>query len=288
VIEGVRQTPPGMAHPSRSLAGNLFWAPWSVLCFSGAVLWMTIIAAVMLPMTLFMPFERFQATFFQPAVGWPLWLALSPLKVLYDPNYDRTRVSVFMLNHVSMYDACIACGSIPVPMCGLENASHLNMPGYGWLLRMSNAIAVHKGAGRYFQIAQAFRDRESRGISVLTFPEAHRTLDGKLRPLKSGVFRAAIEAGMPIVPVCSRGAFRMLPKGALTVRPSKIEVYLAPQIETRGLTKKDVPALIERVREVQEAWIERREMLGDRCLEPVVVVPVVVEPVVVEPVVACN
>ena len=33
-------------------------------------------------------------------------------------------------------------------MCGLENAAHLKIPGYGWLLKMSNAIPVRKGEGR--------------------------------------------------------------------------------------------------------------------------------------------
>jgi len=254
--------------PGRTWWGNILWLPWSLVCWIGTMGWMGIIAAVMLPMTLFMPFERFQARFFQPAVGWPLWLALSPLRVVYDPRYDRGRVSVFMQNHISMLDANIGCGSVPVPMCGLENAAHLSIPGYGWLLRMSNAIPVPRGEGRYHQIAEAFCERESRGISVLTFPEAHRTLDGKLRPYRSGVFRAAIEAGMPIVPVCVRGAFRMLPKGAFTMRPSRVDVYVAPQIETANLTMDDVDALMERLREVHEAWLERGEMLGDRCREP--------------------
>ncbi|MCA9709617.1 MAG: 1-acyl-sn-glycerol-3-phosphate acyltransferase [Myxococcales bacterium] len=231
--------------------------------------WMGLIAGVMLPVTVFLPFERFQARFFQPAVSWPLWMLLSPLRVSYDRHYDRTRVSVFMQNHVSMLDACVGCGSIPVPMCGLENAAHLRLPGYGWLLRMSNAIPVRRGEGRYTQISEAFAERRSRGISVLTFPEAHRTLDGKLRPFKSGVFRAAIAAGMPIVPVCVRGMFHLLPKGALTMRPSTVEVYVAPQIETEGLDERHVQPLMERVRQVQEAWLERGEQLGHLCRAPI-------------------
>lgn len=231
--------------------------------------WMGIIAGVMLPVTLFIPFERFQASFFQPAVSWPLRMLFSSLRVIYDPRYDRGRVSVFMQNHVSMLDACAGCGSVPVPMCGLENAAHLNLPGYGWLLRMSNAIPVRRGEGRYQAIADAFRERESRGISVLTFPEAHRTLDGKLRPFKSGVFRAAIESGMPIVPVCVRGMYRLLPKGTFIVRPSKIEVYVAPQIETKGLDARHIKPLMERVRAVQEGWLERKEQLGHLCAEPI-------------------
>lgn len=264
----MRQTPRGMA-PDRSLVGELLWAPWSAIGWVATMGWMGLIAGVMLPMTLFIPFERFQARFFQPAVSWPLRMLFSSLKVFRDPAYDPTRVSVFMQNHVSMLDACVGCGSIPVPMCGLENEAHLRLPGYGWLLRMSNAIPVRRGEGRYRAIAEAFRERESRGISVLTFPEAHRTLDGKLRPYKSGVFRAAIEAGMPIVPVSVRGMYRLLPKGAVTMRPSRIEAYVAPQIETAGLTMDDIPALMERVRLVQEAWLERRERLGHLCREPI-------------------
>lgn len=257
-----------MSHPERSLVGNVLWAPWSTVGWVGTLAWMGTIAASMLPLTLVVPFERIQSTLFQPATAWPLYLLLSPLEVTYDPAYDRSRVSLFAMNHVSMLDANIACGSIKVPLCGLENAAHLKIPGYGWLLKMSNAIPVRKGEGRLPEIVAAFRERASRGISVLAFPEAHRTLDGKLRPFKSGVFRAARDAGLPIVPIATRGAYRMLPKGAFTMRPSRIEVYIAPHIETEGLSDDDLPKLMERVREVLEGWIERKEMLGHRCAEP--------------------
>lgn len=259
--------------PKRNLVGEILWAPWSAVGWVATMGWMGLIAGVMLPVTLFLPFERFQARFFQPAVSWPLRMLFSPLRVFHDPHYDRTRVSVFMQNHVSMLDACAGCGSIPVPMCGLENEAHLRLPGYGWLLRMSNAIPVPRGEGRYAAVAAAFRERASRGISVLTFPEAHRTTDGKLRTYRSGVFRAAIEAGLPIVPVSVRGMYRLLPKGAVTMRPSRLEAYVAPQIETVGLTMDDLPALMERVRVVQEAWLERREQLGHLCREPLCSAP---------------
>lgn len=229
--------------------------------------WMGVIFFMTLPLTLFMPFSRFQV-YFHRKVAWPLWALFSPLRVGYDQGYDRERVSLFLQNHVTMLDANIACGTIPVPMCGLENAAHLKIPGYGWLLRLANAIPVQKGAQRYHVIASAFRDRVERGISVLAFPEAHRTLDGKLRPFKSGVFRAARDAGLPIVPVASRGAYTLLPKGTMIIRPCPIEVYVAPQIETAGLTDEQLPQVMERVRLIMEAWIERKERLGHLSAEP--------------------
>ncbi len=249
--------------------GELVWLPWSVVAWVLTILWMIFLVGASAPIMLVVPFERFQLRFPHPQTAWPLWLAFSRLRVTRDPGYDPTKVSIFVQNHVSMLDACIACGSIRVPLCGLENAAHLRVPGYGWLMRAANAIPVHRTAhDRFLRIAEAIRERASRGISILTFPEAHRTLDGRLRPFKRGVFAMARDAGLPIVPIAVRGAYRMLPKGRFTIRPSTIEVYIAPQIETKGLSNEQLSLLMERVREVIMAWVERGEKLGHLCTEP--------------------
>lgn len=221
-----------------------------------------------LPVTFFKPYHEFQMRWVQPGVAVPLKFMLSKLVVDYDPGFDKTKMSVFMQNHVSMADANIACGAIPVPLCGLENASHLNVPGYGWLLKMSNAIPVRKGARRYEEIAEAFEERASRGISILTFPEAHRSLDGKVGTFKRGVFNISVKCGLPIAPLCVRGAYKLLPKGEFTIRPTKVEVYMAPQIDTSNLTEDDVPELMERVHEVMRAWVEDGVKRPDLCTAP--------------------
>lgn len=248
--------------------GSLLWLPWSIVAWLLTLAWMGLAFLLAAPVMLFVRFERFQLKYPHIMAGWPVHFTFSSVRVVVDPRYDRDKVAVFVQNHVSMLDACLACRSIRVPIAGLENSSHLKVPGYGWLLRAANAIAVEKRSGTYAKLADAFRERASRGISILTFPEAHRTLDGKLRPFKRGVFMIARDAGLPIVPLAVRGAFRMLPKGALTLRPSRIEIYMAPQIETAGLTDEQIPELMERVRVVLESWIERGEMRGDVCVQP--------------------
>ncbi len=221
-----------------------------------------------LPVTVFKPFEKFQMLWVQPGVAVPLKFMFSKLDVEYDPAFDKTKMSVFMQNHVSMADANIACGSIPVPICGLENASHLSVPGYGWLLKMSNAIPVRKGGRRYEEVAAAFEERASRGISILTFPEAHRTLDGKVGKFKRGVFNIAVKSNLPIAPICVRGAYKLLPKGEFTIRPTRIHVYMPPQIETHNLTEDDVPELMERVQDVMRAWVDDGVKRPDLCTAP--------------------
>jgi 1-acyl-sn-glycerol-3-phosphate acyltransferase len=244
----------------RTFVGSLLWLPWSIASWIATLACMTAVFLIGLPLFVFMPFERFQVHLHR-AAGLPLYFSFSRLRIQVAPGYDPKRVSMFTQNHVSMFDAHIALNTIRVPMCGLENSAHLRVPGYGWLLRLANAIPVDRGAGRFTRVAGAIADRMRRGISVLVFPEAHRTRDGHVQPFKRGVFTIARDAGLPIVPLAVRGAFRLLPKGAITSRPSLIDVYMGAQVETKGLNDAQLGELIAHVHGIIEAWVERREIL---------------------------
>jgi 1-acyl-sn-glycerol-3-phosphate acyltransferase len=133
-------------------------------------------------------------------------------------------------------------------------------------MRLGNALGVPPSGtpGRFEQMAEACRERASRDISVLVFSEAHRTLDGKLRPFRNGVFEIARAAELPLVPVAVRGMFDILHKDTIVTRPGRIDVYIGPQIETAGLDESQVPELMERVRSIMEGWLERGERADDR------------------------
>jgi 1-acyl-sn-glycerol-3-phosphate acyltransferase len=84
---------------------------------------------------------------------------------------------------------------------------------------------------------------------LLVFPEGTRTLDGHLGPLQAGLFRIVAQLGAPIVPVTVTGMYRVMRKGSLLIRPGHaVTVYCDAPIETAGLGRKDVPALVELVR----------------------------------------
>ena len=70
-------------------------------------------------------------------------------------------------------------------------------------------------------------------------------------PFYDGLFRIAIELGVPIVPVAVTGLFEVLHKGSLLIRPGhEIRVYVGEPIGTAGLTDDDVASLRDRVRGV--------------------------------------
>jgi 1-acyl-sn-glycerol-3-phosphate acyltransferase len=63
----------------------------------------------------------------------------------------------------------------------------------------------------------------------------------------------AVQTGIPILPVTCNGAFQVLPKKSLLIRPGHITVTVGEPVPCDGTTEKDVPELMERTRrEVEE------------------------------------
>jgi len=192
-----------------------------------------------------------------PGMGTVLKFTLSRVEIIYDPDFDPERRGVFMQNHVNLLDAHAACAAIPHAFCGLMNAWQFKIPMYGWIMKLADGIPVPKGSNRYKAIAEAARDRAKKGISILTFPEAHRTLDGKVGEFKRGVFWMARMAGLPVIPLATHGMFDLMRKGSLLLKPSRITIYVGAPIETKGLSDAELAQVMERTRKIIADFAER-------------------------------
>jgi 1-acyl-sn-glycerol-3-phosphate acyltransferase len=73
---------------------------------------------------------------------------------------------------------------------------------------------------------------------------------------QDGGFRVAQQLGIPIVPVSLVGSFQHYRTGHWMLWPAKITVHLHDTIDTKGLTKEDVPTLRERIRQIISAPVE--------------------------------
>lgn len=205
---------------------------------------------------------------FNPMLTWwmivPLALTFARFKVTYAPGFDDTRLSVYAHNHVNMLDGHLASRFLPTPFTGLMLAWHMKIPGYGWIMRLSKGIPVYPrtDASRTEKLVAAARDRVSLGLSILVFPEAHRTLDGKVRPFKTGVFVMAREAGLPVVPVAAHGWRDVGKKGSKLIHPFKrVHVWFGPQLETEGLDDDEIRALAERAHAMVSHFVDTGEPL---------------------------
>ena len=183
-----------------------------------------------------------------------------------EPGFDRTRTSFFMVNHVNLFDPFILYCVIPQLVRGWELESHFRIPIYGWLMKRFGNVPVPnvrspKDLKRLWRLTQ---EAINGGVSLIVFPEARRTRNGRLGDFEDGGFRLAQQLGVPIVPVSLVGSFHHLRTGDWTLRPATITVVLHATIDTKGMTKDDIPALKERVREQIATSVEAQRSDGPR------------------------
>jgi len=160
---------------------------------------------------------------------------------------------IVVANHQSLLDIVLLC-RMPHEMKWVMKEELFRIPWIGWLLRMTGDMAVRRGdaesGGEAIARAKAYL---ARGQSVIIFPEGTRSRDARLLPFKSGAFRLAIEAGVPVLPVAIWGTSAGLPKGGRAVAPCDAVGTLLPPFTTRDLKQGDAPGLRDRVRAAMAA-----------------------------------
>ena len=186
------------------------------------------------------------------------YLSGARVEVRRSPGFDPHRTSFFMVNHVNVFDPFILYCAIPQLVRGWELESHFNIPAYGWLMKRFGNVPVPdvrrpSDLKRMWRLTQ---DAIDRGTSLIIFPEAKRSRNGHVDGFQDGGFRVAQQLGIPIVPVSLVGSFRHHRTGHWMLWPATITVYLHDTIETKSMTKEDVPALRERVRQTIAAPVE--------------------------------
>jgi len=176
------------------------------------------------------------------------------------PGVDPSTQYLFIQNHTSHLDHVAMYTATPHFKQGIELETHFEYPFYGWFMKARGTIPVPKNRQRALEaLRHAVRSEVDSDHSILGFPEGHRTLTGHVGRFHDGVFRIAIELGVPIVPVAVTGLYDVLHKGSLIIRPgNEIIVYVEEPIATDGMTTEDVPALRDRVRDAISARVEAR------------------------------
>jgi len=153
-------------------------------------------------------------------------------------------------NHQGNADILAFLRTFPIPFRWILKKELLKIPVFGPALGRTGAIAIDRSDPRKaIQSLEEGKKKLANGWSVLIYPEGTRGSDEQLQPFKKGAFMMAVQTGIPILPVTCNGAFRVLPKKTIFFKPGHIEVVIGDPIETKGLTTKDVPALMEQTRQ---------------------------------------
>jgi 1-acyl-sn-glycerol-3-phosphate acyltransferase len=186
------------------------------------------------------------------------YLSGARVEVRRSAGFDPHRTSFFMVNHVNLFDPFILYCAIPQLVRGWELESHFKIPAYGWLMKRFGNVPVPdvrrpSDLKRMWRLTQ---DAINKGTSLIIFPEAKRSRNGHVDEFQDGGFRLAQQLGVPIVPVSLVGSYKHHRTGHCMLWPATITVYLHDTVDTKGLTKEDVPALRERVRQISARPVE--------------------------------
>jgi len=174
------------------------------------------------------------------------------------PGFDPDRTSIFICNHVNIFDPFVIYSAIPQFVRGFELESHFKVPIYGWMMGWFGNVAVpdaptREGLEIMTQRAKAALDS---GTSLIAFAEGGRTRDGHVHEFKKGTFNLAQKFGVPIVPMSIVGSYQFFQTGNWMLYPGKITVYLHDTIDTSKIGRGEVDSLRRRVQDIVAAPVE--------------------------------
>ena len=177
------------------------------------------------------PFDRNRAVAgrFLRLVGVAISKTFPPWRLGVEGRWPEGGPFVVVANHQSMLDILLL-SRLPREMKWVAKEELFRIPWVGIMLRMSGDIAIRRGdAESGGEALSRAKDYLARGMSVMIFPEGTRSRTGALLPFKSGAFRLALDAGVPVLPVAVHGTARGMPKGGPWVNPCRARArILAP------------------------------------------------------------
>ncbi|GAA2513233.1 HAD-IB family hydrolase [Streptomyces gobitricini] len=163
------------------------------------------------------------------------------------------RPAVFVANHASPVDAVVLAHLLRDDWCAVAKRELADVPALGAFLRFADVLFVDRAdRDQSESVLDAAVTRLRAGTSVVMEPEGTRAVTPDLGPFRTGAFRLAARAGVPVVPVVLRNTTDVMARAGLLLRPGRVEVAVLPPVETRGWRERDIRRHTDRVRAAVE------------------------------------
>ena len=234
------------------LFGVVVGGMWFLLCSAAGIIWLLLSPGNR--QTLYV-YGKIFCRGLTKMMGWKV-------EVDERETLERYRPCIIVANHQSILDV-VTYGSIfPRRTVSAGKREIGKIPVFGTFYRLSGNLILDRGHARsaHDSLEAAARTMREEKIAVWFMPEGHRNRERELLPFKSGAFRLAIAAGVPIVPIIAGPLTAIVDTKRWSARRGRLPVRVLAPIPTEGLQSKDLPALIASVRsQMQRAFDELRE-----------------------------
>lgn len=183
-------------------------------------------------------------------------------------NLPKNQAAVFIANHSSYLDIPAIWGYVPVQFRIMAKRSLFYVPFMGWFLWRAGHIPVDRDSSRA-ALANINRavEKLKAGCSLVVFAEGHRSSDGVLQEFKTGGFKLAQKAGVPVVPITIINAHRVLKKDSMVFHAGPVEVIIDPPLSTQGYNSRTLPELMNKTRAIIAGHLGADELPADEKFE---------------------
>jgi len=156
---------------------------------------------------------------------------------------------VFISNHEGDFDVPTLLGFIEKPFGFISKIEVKKVPIISSWMEVINCVFLDRSDRR--QAIRSIREGAEilrQGHSLVVFPEGTRSKGGEMGEFKSGSFRLATDAKVPIIPVCIKGTSEVFEKNGRLIKPAKIKVTICSPIGPNvyeNMNAKELAAHIE-------------------------------------------
>ena len=153
---------------------------------------------------------------------------------------------VVMANHQSPWETLYLSWEF-LPICAILKRELLNIPFFGWGLRLLDPIAIDrsKRTRSLAQLIQQGRAKLEDGFSVLVFPEGTRVEPGIEKRYSAGGTELARAGGKLILP-SAHNAGQVWPAHRIIKHSGTIDVVIGKPIDPAGRNSREVTLEVER------------------------------------------
>lgn len=179
---------------------------------------------------------------------WGTRLAGLQISVKGKRNLTDFRPAVFCFNHQSAADFFIIIKLLRNDFTGIAKKELEKTP-IGPVLKAFGAIYIDRSnRAKAIEAMKPAVEALKNGTSVAIAPEGTRSGTAELGPFKAGAFHLAMQAGVPIIPIVIKNAYKAVSDGSVLLRPTHIEVVVLDPVETALWKAKNINQYIEEVR----------------------------------------
>ncbi|MFT5593590.1 MAG: 1-acyl-sn-glycerol-3-phosphate acyltransferase [Oceanicoccus sp.] len=162
-------------------------------------------------------------------------------------HFDSDKPYIVVANHQSNWDLFIVGSIVPKRTVSVGKKSLKWVPLFGQLYWLAGNVLIDRGNPRKAMEAMAITKEAltTKNTNIWFFAEGTRNKGKNMLPFKKGAFVTAINAGVPIIPVCCSSYLKGFDINKWDNGTARMRVL--PAVSTDGYTQENIKELMEQI-----------------------------------------